>query len=60
MFFANHAGEAIPRVALYSLLWGEGDYESRALDVHILSLRKKLAAPELIETVYGYGYRFKV
>lgn len=60
VFFANHPGEAIPRVALYSLLWGEGDYESRALDVHILSLRKKLAAPELIETVYGYGYRFKV
>lgn len=59
VFFVNHAGEAIARESLYGLLWGEGNYESRALDVHIVSLRKKLAKPELIETVYGFGYRFK-
>jgi DNA-binding response OmpR family regulator len=27
------------------------------LDVHIGSLRRKLGRPELIETVYGVGFR---
>jgi DNA-binding response OmpR family regulator len=59
VFFVNHEGEALSRETLYHLLWGEGSYESRALDVHIVSLRKKLGSPSLIETIYGIGYRFK-
>ncbi|MEI6278610.1 MAG: helix-turn-helix domain-containing protein [Verrucomicrobiae bacterium] len=43
----------------------EPDYfpESRTLDQHIAKLRKKIerdpAAPEIIETVRGTGYRFR-
>jgi DNA-binding response OmpR family regulator len=59
VFFVEHEGEALSRESLYHLLWGDGSYESRALDVHIVSLRKKLGCPSLIETVYGLGYRFK-
>jgi DNA-binding response OmpR family regulator len=33
---------------------------SRTLDVHVASLRAKLDAPELVETVRGVGYRLRV
>lgn len=59
VFFVHHRGEALSRETLFSALWGEGDYEPRALDVHIASLRKKINDPhgEIIATVYGMGYR---
>jgi two-component system alkaline phosphatase synthesis response regulator PhoP len=61
-FFLHHPNEAIPRSTLFNALWGEGDYESRALDVHLFSLRKKLqdTSGKLLETVYGIGYRFNL
>jgi two-component system alkaline phosphatase synthesis response regulator PhoP len=59
VFFVHHRGEALSRENLFNALWGEGDYESRALDVHIASLRKKIGDThgEIIATVYGMGYR---
>jgi DNA-binding response OmpR family regulator len=30
---------------------------TKALDVHVASLRRKLAVPGLLETVYGVGFR---
>lgn len=59
VFFVHHRGEALSRETLFSALWGEGDYESRALDVHIASLRRKINDPhgEILATVYGMGYR---
>jgi two-component system alkaline phosphatase synthesis response regulator PhoP len=59
VFFIDHQGEALSRETLFSALWGEGDYESRALDVHVASLRKKLNDQhgDIIATVYGMGYR---
>lgn len=58
--FLKRPGEAISREELLNALWGEGVYESRVLDVHILSLRRKLLDPEgkILETIYGFGYRF--
>jgi DNA-binding response OmpR family regulator len=61
-FFLHHPNEAISRENLFNALWGTGDYESRALDVHIASLRKKLndSNAQLIETIYGLGYRLSL
>jgi two-component system, OmpR family, alkaline phosphatase synthesis response regulator PhoP len=55
-------GKAFSREELFSHLWGEGAYESRTLDMHIMSLRKKLGDKEgkLLETVYGVGYRIRL
>lgn len=56
-------GEAVDRDTLLDRCWGL-DYfpESRTLDQHIAKLRKKLgddpAAPQVLETVRGVGYRF--
>ncbi|MEG2054206.1 MAG: response regulator transcription factor [Oscillospiraceae bacterium] len=55
---------ALSREKLLEKVWGF-DYvgETRTLDIHIGTLRKKLAAqgadPECIATVRGIGYRFK-
>ncbi len=56
-------GEAVDRDTLLDRCWGM-DYfpESRTLDQHIAKLRRKLgdhpAAPTVLETVRGVGYRF--
>ncbi len=57
-------GEAVHRDALLDRCWGIDYYpESRTLDQHVAKLRKRIerdpAAPEIIETVRGVGYRFR-
>ena len=56
-------GRAFSRHQLMDAAIGEGQIVSeRTIDVHVKTLRKKLAAaggsPELVETVRGVGYRF--
>ena len=49
----------LTRDQLLNRIWGYSfDGESRTVDVHIRTLRQKLAeAGELIETVRGVGYK---
>lgn len=52
----------ISREELFSLIWGRQEsFETRILDVHIKEIRRKLGKEncDLIETIYGVGYRFK-
>lgn len=60
-YLATNAGRAIPREELINQIWGY-DFigESRTLDVHINSLRKKLKETnhEYIRSVRQVGYRF--
>lgn len=64
MILHQHAGEAVSRDTLLDRCWGLDYYpESRTLDQHIANLRKRIerdpAAPEIIESVRGVGYRFR-
>lgn len=55
----TNLGSVVPRERIVAEVWGT-DYEgeSRTLDVHIRSLRRKLgAAGDYIETVRGVGYK---
>jgi two-component system, OmpR family, alkaline phosphatase synthesis response regulator PhoP len=60
----ERAGQVVDRDTILNRCWGL-DYfpESRTLDMHIAKLRKRIepdpAAPTLIETVRGVGYRFR-
>ena len=61
--FASHPCEVITKQELYDAAWGrEFMPNSRALEQHIITLRKKLdpekKLPPVIETVHGQGYRF--
>lgn len=53
-------GVAVSRRQLVDRVWGDVLMEmSRALDVHIASLRSKLDRPGSIATIRGYGYRWE-
>ncbi|NPA48904.1 MAG: winged helix-turn-helix transcriptional regulator, partial [Thermodesulfobacteria bacterium] len=58
---AEAKGKVLSREVLLDRVWGytfEG--YARTVDTHIRRLRKKLGpAAELIETVWGIGYRFR-
>ncbi len=61
---AAEPGRAFSRQTLLDRVFGlTYDGLPRTIDVHVLRLRKKLRhdpdGPELIETVYGYGYRLR-
>jgi two-component system response regulator RegX3 len=61
----KHAGKVLSRDQLLHEAWGwEYLVETKTVDTHVKRLRDKLEAaqvdPALIETVRGYGYRFKV
>lgn len=61
LFFAQHAGDVLPRTLIASEVWGI-DFESdtNIVDVAIRRLRKKIDdnhSIKLIETVRGMGYR---
>jgi DNA-binding response OmpR family regulator len=62
--FARHPGQVFSRIQLLDAVWGynhEG-YE-HTVNTHINRLRGKIesdpARPELIQTVWGVGYRFR-
>ena len=51
-------GDVVTRAEIFDKVWGTdwlGDM--RTLDVHMSRLRKKLGDPNLIQTVWGIGYR---
>ena len=61
---ASNRGRAWTRTDLAERAFGH-EYEAldRTIDAHVMNLRRKLerdrANPELIQTVFGVGYRFK-
>jgi len=59
-FMARNEGIVMSRDKLLRRVWGF-DYpgETRVVDVHIGSLRKKLGNIEYIKTVRGVGYKFE-
>jgi DNA-binding response OmpR family regulator len=57
---AGETGTAVARARLAAEVWpGVRLGRSRTLDVHMSSLRAKLGAGAVVETVYGFGYRLE-
>jgi DNA-binding response OmpR family regulator len=55
---ASDPGRVFTREELFARVWGGHWYgPTKVLDVHIAALRRKLGRAELIETVYGRGFR---
>lgn len=60
--FARNSGRVFSREQLLQIVWGENQKSSeRTVDTHIKTLRLKMADHEdLIETIWGVGYKFEV
>ncbi|SEU24045.1 response regulator transcription factor [Paenibacillus sp. NFR01] len=63
-YLLRHLGQILTKEQIYEAVWGESYIEGdKTLMVHIRYLREKLeldpAAPEIIETVRGIGYRVR-
>ena len=58
LYLAKHFNEVVPREDLLNHVWGSHDagLETRTIDMHIKSLRKKLN-DDSIQTIYGIGYK---
>ena len=62
--FCSNPGKVFSRDELINTIWGyEYALNTRAVDMHIASLRKKISEPKqsnsYIETIRGVGYRFR-
>lgn len=59
---AENNGRVLTREQLLHIVWGEEHQSSeRTIDTHIKTLRLKMGPYEnLIETVWGFGYKFEV
>jgi DNA-binding response OmpR family regulator len=57
---AEDPGAAVDRRRILREVWGTTWYgPSKAIDMHISALRRKLGDPALIETVRGVGFRLR-
>lgn len=51
-------GRVVTREEIFDRVWDEHWYgPTKVLDVHMTSLRRKLGYPDLVQTVYGRGFR---
>jgi len=58
-FLVVNRSQVLSRERILERVWGlSSDVETRTIDVHIRSLRKKLGS-NIVETVIGTGYRFR-
>ncbi len=55
-------GAVASREELFNVIWGSDAVESRTIDMHINSLRKKINDTDgnVIKSVYGVGYKLVV
>ncbi len=60
-YFIRHSGQALSREMLLNAVWGYDYYgDLRTVDTHVKRLRARLEDQgERIETVRGFGYRFR-
>ena len=65
LFLAQHPNQIFSREDLYEMIWGlESMGDNITVAVHVNRLREKLeeapAKPQLIQTVWGVGYRLSI
>nr|UYO79789.1 BalReg1 [Streptomyces sp.] len=59
VLLTGEPGKVFDREVIMRHVWGHPSVgDTRTLGVHMVSLRRKLGAPELIQTVRGVGFRF--
>ncbi len=65
LFFISHSNTVLSRTQIASAVWGNTSGATlRIIDTHISNLRKKIEKrpknPQMLKTIRGFGYLFKV
>ena len=54
----NASGKVVSREEILNRIWGENDdLQTRTVDMHIKSIRRKIGNDDIIKTIYGIGYK---
>lgn len=60
LFLVRNKNIALYREMIFKHVWQEPYYgNTRAIDLHIQRLKKKLDVGDAIETIYKIGYKFR-
>lgn len=62
-YFMRNPNQVLTRDQILEKLWGESDYLSNVVDVHVKNLRKKIESlddTQILATIRGLGYKLKV
>jgi DNA-binding response OmpR family regulator len=57
--FVRHPNQLLSHDQLLALVWGDEDASRERVKLYVGYLRRKLALPEAIESVRGFGYRYR-
>lgn len=56
----KHGNRVVKRESIINTVWGNyADIDNRTVDVHIVRLRKKMCDGNIIQSVWGEGYRLR-
>lgn len=58
--FVRHPNQILSHEQLLELVWGDEAASREQVKLYVGYLRRKLAMPEAIESVRGFGYRYRV
>jgi DNA-binding response OmpR family regulator len=57
--FVRHPNQVLSHEQLLELVWGDEDASREQVKLYVGYLRRKLGMPEAIESVRGFGYRYR-
>jgi DNA-binding response OmpR family regulator len=57
--FVRHPNQILSHEQLLELVWGDEDASREQVKLYVGYLRRKLAMPDAIESVRGFGYRYR-
>jgi DNA-binding response OmpR family regulator len=57
--FVRHPNQVLSHLQLLELVWGNDDASREQVKLYVGYLRRKLGLPDAIESVRGFGYRYR-
>jgi DNA-binding response OmpR family regulator len=57
--FVRHPNQVLSHEQLLELVWGDEDASREQVKLYVGYLRRKLGMPDVIESVRGFGYRYR-
>ena len=58
LLLARRRGQVVSKDAIFNVVWGDSDVETKIIDVYVCKIRRKLGIDDkgVLQTVWGRGY----